>query len=204
MSVVTREMDGGECSRLVEAYLPLVRSLAARLLRRARPYLELDDLIAIGVEALLGALARYDESRGIPFRTFIYPRVRGAMLEGIGSVGPLPRGAVRRRRGRPEQQGRFSVLPFDERRAYGSGRRAVHDQVVFAIDAARFAPHLSLALEELEERDRQLLLRHYVEGDTLCEIGRAMGHSRSWASRIHADALARLRRARGDAPPVES
>jgi RNA polymerase sigma factor FliA len=189
------QSDDVSGARLVEIHLPLVRRLAARMLARARPYLELDDLVAIGVEAVLRAARRYDEARGVPFATFVYLRVRGAMMEGIGSVGPLSRGAVRRRRDRREPQGRLSVQRFDERRGHGGTRRAVHDQVVFFIEAARIAPHLVRALAELDERDRNVIERHYFGGDSLCEIGSAMGHSRSWASRIHTDALARLRAA---------
>lgn len=188
------DVSGDERARLVDIHLPLVRRVASRMLGRARPYLELDDLIAIGVEAVLRAAERYDAGRGVPFATFVYLRVRGAMMEGIGEVGPLSRGAVRRRSGRPEQ-GRLSVLRFDEHRGQGGTRRAVHEQVLFAIEAARVAPHLTRALAALDERDRSIIERHYFGGDTLCEIGSAMGHSRSWASRIHTDALARLRAA---------
>jgi RNA polymerase sigma factor FliA len=183
-----------ERENLVEGHLPFVRRVAARMMPQARPYLELDDLIAIGVEALLHAFARYDESRGVPFGTFAYLRVRGAMWEGIGAVGPFSRGLVRRRRGRPEPHGPRTFLRLDERHADGGGaRRAVEEQMAGAIDAARFGPHLAAALDSLDERERQLVLRHYFDGQTLHEIGLAMGHTRSWASRVHASALVRLR-----------
>jgi RNA polymerase sigma factor for flagellar operon FliA len=185
--------DQAERARLVDIHLPLVRRVASRLVQRARPYLEADDLVAIGVEAVLRAAERFDADRGVSFATYVYLRVRGAMMEGIGAVGPLSRGAVRKRSGRPEPQGRLSMLRFDERHGYGGTRRAVHEQVLFRIEASRVAPHLARALEALDERDRSIIERHYFGGDTLCEIGTAMGHSRSWASRVHTDALARLR-----------
>jgi RNA polymerase sigma factor for flagellar operon FliA len=188
-----KDVDEAERARLVDIHLPLVRRVASRMVQRARPYLEPDDLIAIGVEAVLRAADRYDPDRGVSFSTFAYLRVRGAMMEGIGAVGPLSRGAVRKRRGRPEPQGRLSVLRFDERHSYGGSRRAVHEQVLFRIQAARVAPHLARALDSLDERDRNIIERHYFGGDSLCEIGSAMGHSRSWASRIHTDAIGRLR-----------
>ena len=181
-------------SRMVEANLPLVRHLAARMIHRARPYLEMDDLIAIGAEALLRAAERYDPARKVPFGTFAYLRVRGAMCEGIGVVAPLSRGMVRRRRGRPDRRSRPIVFRFDEYQADTAGAsRDLEDEMASAIDAARLRPHLTIALEVLDERDRQIILRHYYRGDTLHDIGRDMGRSKSWASRVHSRALTRLR-----------
>jgi len=181
-------------SRLVETHLPLVRHLAQRMIHRARPYLEMDDLVAVGVEALLRAAERFDPCRGVAFGTFAYLRVRGAMCESIGVVGPLTRGVVRRRQGRPERRPLPAVFRFDERRlANVASGRELGDELTSAIDASRLAPRLTRALDELDHRDRQLIMRHYFGGDTLHEIGRDLGRSRSWASRVHSRALARLR-----------
>lgn len=181
-------------ARLVEAHLPLVRTVAGRMIHRARPYLELDDLVAVGVEALLRAAERFDPDRGVPFGAFAYLRVRGAMCESIGVVGPLTRGVVRRRQGRPDRRTLPAVFRFDERRV-GAAQSCcqVEDEMTSAVDTARLTPRLSQALEELSHRDRQIILRHYFGGDTLHEIGRDLGRSRSWASRVHSRALARLR-----------
>jgi RNA polymerase sigma factor for flagellar operon FliA len=188
-------MTPPERARFVEAHLPLVRHLAARMIRRAHPYLEMDDLIAIGAEALLRAAERYDASRGVPFGTFAYLRVRGAMCEGIGVVGPLTRGVMRRRHGRPERR-LPRVIRFDDRHVGPIVAGAqIEEEMASAIDAARLAPRLTDALELLDDRDRQIILRHYFGGDTLNDIGRDMGRSRSWASRVHSRALGRLRAA---------
>ena len=162
----------------------------------ARPYLENDDLVSIGVEALLRASARYDPSRGVQFGTFAYLRVRGAMLEGIGAVGPFSRGLVRRRTGRGEPRVSPRMRRFDELQPESSGERhSTEDQLALAIDAARLRPHLRAAVASLDEPCRQIILRHYCSGDSLLEIGQTMGRSRSWASRAHSAALARLRAA---------
>jgi len=182
-------------SRLVESHLPLVRHIAARMINRAHPYLEMDDLVAVGVEALLRAAERFDPDRGVAFGTFAYLRVRGAMCESIGVVGPFTRGMVRRRQGRPERRPP-SVFRFDERRV-GAAQSCseVEEEVTSAVDAAILGPRLTRALDALDQRDRQIILRHYFSGDTLHDIGRDLGRSRSWACRVHMRALARLRAA---------
>jgi RNA polymerase sigma factor for flagellar operon FliA len=189
-------MKGTQRTRFVEGHLPLVRHLAARMIQRARPYLEMDDLIAIGTEALLRAFERFDPRRGVSFGTFAYLRVRGAMCEGIGVVGPVSRGVIRRRKGRPERRALPILFRLDDNNVGPTPRPAdLEEELAVAIDAARLGPRLRGALDTLDERGRQIILRHYFGGDTLNDIGRDMGHSRSWASRMHARALARLRAA---------
>jgi RNA polymerase sigma factor for flagellar operon FliA len=61
------------------------------------------------------------------------------------------------------------------------------------VDAARFARRLRLAIERLPERERALVTKHYWEGKNLLEAGAELGMSKSWASRLHAQAVQRLR-----------
>ena len=70
------------------------------------------------------------------------------------------------------------------------------DEVVDAgeqIDSARAAKRLREAIEGLPERERALMTKHYWEGKNLLEAGAELGISRSWACRLHAQAVERLR-----------
>ncbi len=49
------------------------------------------------------------------------------------------------------------------------------------------------AIDELPERERALLHKHYTEGKTLLDAGAELGISKSWASRMHAAAVEKLR-----------
>jgi RNA polymerase sigma factor FliA len=49
------------------------------------------------------------------------------------------------------------------------------------------------AIANLPEKERQLLKGYYFEGKTLEEAGGQVGQSKSWASRLHARAIERLR-----------
>jgi RNA polymerase sigma factor for flagellar operon FliA len=55
------------------------------------------------------------------------------------------------------------------------------------------ASQLRQALERLPERERALMKKHYWEGKNLLEAGAELGMSKSWASRLHAQAVERLR-----------
>jgi RNA polymerase sigma factor for flagellar operon FliA len=62
-----------------------------------------------------------------------------------------------------------------------------------AIDAQRFGARLAAALEALPDKERALVTKHYWEGKNLMEAGAELGISKSWASRLHAQAVERLR-----------
>jgi RNA polymerase sigma factor for flagellar operon FliA len=58
---------------------------------------------------------------------------------------------------------------------------------------ARMSAKLRAALETLPEKERALVTKHYWEGKNLLEAGAELGISKSWASRLHAQAVERLR-----------
>ena len=62
------------------------------------------------------------------------------------------------------------------------------------IDADRMASRLREALDALPERERALVTKHYWEGKNLLEAGAELGISKSWASRLHGQAVERLRK----------
>ncbi|MEP6866491.1 MAG: sigma-70 family RNA polymerase sigma factor [Deltaproteobacteria bacterium] len=62
-----------------------------------------------------------------------------------------------------------------------------------AIDAQRAGAKLRAAIERLPEREQALMKKHYWEGKNLLEAGAELGISKSWASRLHAQAVERLR-----------
>ncbi|HYX91303.1 MAG TPA: sigma-70 family RNA polymerase sigma factor [Myxococcaceae bacterium] len=52
---------------------------------------------------------------------------------------------------------------------------------------------LRAALPKLPEKERQLLEGYYFQGKTMQEAGGQLGQSKSWASRLHARAIERLK-----------
>jgi RNA polymerase sigma factor FliA len=61
------------------------------------------------------------------------------------------------------------------------------------LDTAKLTSRLRAALDQLPERERALVTKHYYEGKNLLEAGEELGISKSWASRLHAQAVDRLR-----------
>jgi RNA polymerase sigma factor for flagellar operon FliA len=76
-----------ERDRLVEAHLKLVHSIAGKLKRSLGRSIDFEDLVGYGSKGLLEAAARFDPQQGVSFTTFAYYRIRGAMLDGLRTMG---------------------------------------------------------------------------------------------------------------------
>jgi RNA polymerase sigma factor FliA len=61
------------------------------------------------------------------------------------------------------------------------------------LHTGRLSARLREALAALPDRERALVTKHYWEGKNLLEAGEELGISKSWASRLHAQAVERLR-----------
>jgi RNA polymerase sigma factor for flagellar operon FliA len=79
--------------QLILDHLPQVELLARKLHRRC-PQVELDDLISAGTIGLICAVDRFDPARNCKLKTLAEHRIRGAMLDYLRQLDPLPR-AVR-------------------------------------------------------------------------------------------------------------
>ena len=65
---------------LVMAHLGLVKRVALHLKARIPAFMELDELVQVGMIGLLEASRAYDPAKGVEFENFAHSRVRGAML----------------------------------------------------------------------------------------------------------------------------
>jgi RNA polymerase sigma factor for flagellar operon FliA len=94
---------------LILAHMPQVELLARRLHRRC-PRLELDDLISAGTIGLIQAVDRFDPSRNLKLKTLADHRIRGAMLDYLRQIDPLPRNARRFQKRRDAVMAEFAKV----------------------------------------------------------------------------------------------
>jgi len=78
--------------RLVEEHLYLVHSIASKLRARLAKTMEPGDLVGYGSKGLVEAAQRFDPKLGTSFSTFAYYRIRGAMFDGMRTMGWYSRG----------------------------------------------------------------------------------------------------------------
>ena len=78
-------------NREQQALVTMVASRVPGIARRMRHLLgglSFDECESAGYEALVRGVLRYDPSHGVPFSAFVYPRVRGAMLDAARQASP--------------------------------------------------------------------------------------------------------------------
>lgn len=180
----------------VLAHLPLVRSIAGAI--RSGPMgkgVDLEDLVAYGVIGLLEAASRFDASKGVPFAGFAGRRIHGAIVDGIRLHHWFGRGADARLR--IERVGDDWLVELaDAARASNDTRWNGRPMVLPPVEPDDTRQSLvATELHRLPERQRHLLDLRYGQGKTLSAAAEEMGFDCSWASRLHARALATLRTA---------
>lgn len=186
------------------------------------PRHRLEDLEGAGQEGLMSAAQRFDPSRGVPFRRFANHRVRGAMIDALRRESSLPRRARERIQhlesaldlnegleatpaGTPaaadqrlaEHLARLATalaVGLVNQTAHEDGEPIAVDHQSPEEDLAREQARqlVRSAVEQLPEQERRLVLGHYYEGRRFDEISAELGLSKSWGSRLHTRAIARL------------
>jgi len=93
--LLRRYHEGGDLEareRLIEQYLPLVRSLARRYSYRGE---QLEDLVQVGCIGLIKAIDRFDIDRGVELTTYATPNIIGEIKRHFRDKGwsvRVPRG----------------------------------------------------------------------------------------------------------------
>jgi RNA polymerase sigma factor FliA len=220
---------------LVEQHLHLVHAIADKLKRKLGMTMEPGDLVGYGTQGLIEAAKKFDPKHGTAFSTFAYYRIRGAIFDGMRTMGWYSR--VDYARFRAEERANAYMAAAAEREATEksansagtaqvksedksdvladiaevlSGVATVH---ITSIEAARDAPddrfmapnqaaleaegreRVRAALATLPDKERQLMELYYFADMKLEDAGQKLGLSKSWASRLHARAVNRLREA---------
>lgn len=82
--------------RLILDHIPLLRHVVGRL---SIPHSQSrEDLEGYGMLGLIAAADSWDESRGLKFSTYAFPKIRGAILDELRRLDFLPRGRRERLR----------------------------------------------------------------------------------------------------------
>lgn len=79
---------------LILVHMPMVKRVAVHLKARVPPFMELDELVQVGMVGLIEAARSFDPTKGFEFEHFALSRVRGAILDEVRRMSFLPRSAV--------------------------------------------------------------------------------------------------------------
>ena len=202
--------------------LPQVRLLAQKLHRRCPANVLLEDLVSAGVTGLVEAADRFDGSRNIQFKTLAEHRIRGAMLDYLRSLDPLPRSVRRFVKDRDAVIAQWKqdtgADPSDDdiatKMGLEEGRFRQLSLIGCAADLLSLDSHndpctsdgnpetaaewhqVNQAIRALPAPERVVILG-FLEGRSLGEIGHSVGLSVGRVSQMKLQAIGRLRIALG-------
>lgn len=87
-----------DAEAMVRTHLPLVRRIAWHVHGSMSSIVEVEDLIQIGMVALIEAVSGFEDRGQVTFEQYLTTRVRGAMIDELRRQATLTRGAMRRRK----------------------------------------------------------------------------------------------------------
>ncbi len=205
--------------RLIEDHMEYVRQVCGTLCKRLPGTVDLQNLQSAGMVGLIQAAQKFDESKGINFKTYSYPRIRGAIIDEIRRNSPLTQkamhlvGKVRTALETLEPPAtteaiaaaaKITLQEVDEcllamqiatpQNCDEAG--SVADREITpdtALEQQERIELLTAAIENLPERDRYVVQMYYNEELRLKEIGAVLNISESRVSRVLANAELQLR-----------
>lgn len=202
---------------LIETHRAFVCQLAHKIQRKVKATLPFEDLLGYGFQGLLEARLRYEPDTRVAFTTFAYYRVTGTMLDGVRLEGWVSRRDLKRlqvitatnsvlednfeidvQTRRPtsfaESVDRVTEIVAEVTMIVQLSDDALQNLSVEADQEARLLNlqeryRLKAAVNKLNDLQRAVITLHYFEDHCMTDIAAKYGRSKSWASRIHTQAL---------------
>jgi RNA polymerase sigma factor for flagellar operon FliA len=153
---------------LIVQYAPLVKHVVGKVSKKMPPNVDFDDLVGYGTLGLIDAIEKFDHERGIKFKTYAIPRIRGSILDELRARDWIPR-SVRRKARRIDK----AITELENQKG-----RSVSDQEVaeyMGMDLEEFNDMLNevsgtslLSLDEMwnvDDEDDQVPIQDAIESD---------------------------------------
>ena len=194
----------------ITEHLPLVQRIVAHFMRRLPRSVQREDLIAAGTLGLFHALRSSEHTCPEMFAAYARIRIRGSIVDelrrhdwsprrrkesGAGSNGNVP-APVSSIAGAsiPPVRPRVAVVGFDDLPA-GSTAGLAQDGASPLDDVLERREHAALhaAVQQLPEREREIVQMRYFQDLPSKAIAQAMGLSEARISQLHARATTRLK-----------
>ncbi len=197
----------------IHKYKRFVEHIAMKIGKNLPIAVDIRDLIQFGQIGLIDALKKFDNKRGVQFQTYAYYRIKGAIYEGIKKEGNFRHYNLKYEEGCSDLIQQENILPQDDiDRSIDTLKSLVQKFTcvyILSLDAgmnisdekdlensaisSQLSNHIKDAIAKLTDKEKKLIILYYYCGLTLKEAGTKLGISKSWASRIHAIAIKKLK-----------
>lgn len=155
----------------VKEGLDLVEILARQIRRQFGPWVEHEELVSQGREALVAAARSWEVGKGLNFRRWANLRIRGAMMDALRQQGNLPKRVYRKLRA---AQSADRVSETLEEEAGAAPSPASAEDADAALDARLEGAAMAMAISFLSIKSGEVVDRAKDERDSPEE---AVGHA---------------------------
>ena len=214
-----RKGGAGARERLIEAYLPFARILAAKVFAgRIDSDLEFNDYLQFATIGLIEAVDRFDAAKGNLFKTFAAHRIQGAILDGIENMSEKRVQISTRRRLQVERRDSardilddgskdlFQQLAeaaiglalgylLDDPVVYQHSDAIVPENQYASIELTQLRGKMQSLIATLPPRERMVIKYHYLHQMPFSAVAETMALSKGRVSQLHSKALLLLRQA---------
>jgi RNA polymerase sigma factor FliA len=205
-------------SKLSEIYLPYARALAAKCYaRRVHNDFEFEEYFHFAVVGMMESLNKYAPGHGAQFKTFATPRINGSILNGLDTLSERQQQVSFRRRltrerldslktektitKNPNQLQALVDIGVGVALGFlleGSGMlmgvdEKLPDNAYSHIELRQLQSWVIQLVDQLTEREAQVIRRHYLQQQSFDEIAAALQLTKGRISQLHKNALNRMR-----------
>ncbi len=172
--------------------MEIVNNLARRMHRRIPPCVTFDDLTSAGTLGLIEAVDRFDQSRGLKFKSYAQHRIWGAMLDFLRKEDPLSRDERRRIRHSVSADGPMTISLNQLLPEIANRLTAISDRTPFELVVGR---EVRSARGCLSARENHVIRLLYDLDWQSRQVAAELNVNESRVSQIKHRAIAKLRAA---------
>jgi RNA polymerase sigma factor for flagellar operon FliA len=205
-------------ARLIVHYQSYARAIAAQLYgRRTGDEFEFDEYLQFASVGLIEAVDRFDDTRGILFKSFATKRISGAVLTGLSTLSERQQQLSMRRRMADERLASLQSAPLcaepqqllrdlaeigiglalgfalEGTGMVAGAEASLPDNTYTRIELRQFQQQLLGLTRRLTAREQEVIQLHYLHNLSFEEIATRLQLTKGRVSQLHSQGLKRLR-----------
>ncbi len=180
------ELSEDQRQELVLEFRLKARKLGRSILRKWHARMDLQEVDSIVDLSLCEAVKRFDPTKGASFMTFLYYHLKGNLIRAV-SAAANANVVPTEEEGLDDQPNSFTAIDVAE--ALCNHENTLPDEVLFKKQLVDLSHQACARLDELE---KEVIYRIYIEGQQLMDIAHSLGYSRCHISRVKKKALETL------------
>lgn len=171
------------------------RKLARSILRKWHARLDVQEIDSLVDLSLCEAVKRFDPTKGATFMTFMFYHLRGNLIRAVTAAASANAIPIELEEGINPEDANKRVSIYKGANAIEIAEALVGHEVVLPDEALYKKELVGLSMEackKLDNLEKEVIERIYLQGDQLMDIANSLGYSRCHISRVKKKALQTL------------